>query len=101
MSDPTVTITDHAIDRIRKRLGIPRRAALRTAERAFRQGVPHTRFSGPLRDYLDHKVEAPHPANSARVYGEFLYMFEGSTLRTVWDLPVFFRAALRRGRGAA
>lgn len=101
MPDVIVTVTDHAVDRIRKRLGIPRRAALRTAERAFHHGVPHTRFSGPLRDYLDHKVEAPHPANSARVYGEFLYMFEGAVLRTVWDLPVFFRNALRRGRGVA
>ena len=68
-----VGVTRHAVERIRERMGLPKRAALRAAERAWTTGV---RLPGRAKD-----ADAGHTAIQ---YGAFVFIFNSeATLVTV------------------
>lgn len=92
-----MTLTKHGVRRTRERLGIPKRAVSRMAERALVHGAQRTDFSGALRRYLDaHFHNHSRLGNNMRVYGEHLFIFAGETLITAWTLPNEYRGAARR-----
>lgn len=86
-------LTHHGEERMRKRLGLPRKAVARTAEKALREGYTHSQFSGSFKRYLDGVYLKERTANNLRVYGGHLYLFAGETLVTCWQVPNKFRNA--------
>lgn len=85
------TLTEHAELRLRKRLGLNRKAAGRTAEKALADGATHSQFSGSFRRYLDKVYLQERGANNMRVHAGHLYLFAGETLITCWPLPPKYR----------
>ncbi len=84
-------VTQHGETRMRKRLGLPRKAVARMAEKALREGAQHKQFSGNFRRYLDAVYLAERRANNMRVYGGTLYLFDDECLITCWVLPHKFQ----------
>lgn len=91
----TAQATCHALDRLAERAGLDRRAAQRMAQRAFERGLRHSEVEGSLRRYLDRLWFDHRKANNIRIYGEFVYLFGGTTLLTVFGFPKKYRRAAR------
>lgn len=102
---PTITISRHAFERARERLGWPARVLERMASRIFGFGLSVNDTAGALHRYMEDK-EAVAGA-LARSYGETLFIFQTGanagdvTLVTVWPLPGEIRGSLRRMRQKA
>lgn len=84
---PGITITQHAYDRSKERLGFDRPATDKMALKAFTDGVAHGQAKGRLKRYFDKLYLEYKNANNVRVYGENIFLFSGSTLITVYQLP--------------
>lgn len=80
-------VTYHAEARVRERMGVPKRAVARMAERAFREGAKHSEYSGRMRRYLDQVYLKEHKTNQLRVYNQCLFLFADDVLLTAWQLP--------------
>ena len=81
-------VTDHGEFRTRKRMGVPKKAVDRLADRALKEGVGRCEFSGSLRRYLDGMYHYHNEgANNIKVYAEKVWIFSGDVLITVLDLP--------------
>jgi hypothetical protein len=86
MTVPEVTVTKHAEDRIRKRMGIPKRAVQRTAQLAYDKGEVYSDLGVELE-----KQECTlnwRSVDLVKVYGEFVFLFDkDATLITVMHKP--------------
>lgn len=89
-------ITYHAEGKIRKRLGIPKKAVARMVQSALDEGVDHSVFSGSFRHYLDKTINEEHCANNLRVYNQHLFLFHDDILITAWPLAQKYRKAATR-----
>jgi len=72
--------------RARKRLGLPAKAVLRQANRAWTEGLPPEALDKRMQDYLLSMVlrEDKKAVEEARLYGDFVYLFAGGQLVTVY-----------------
>ncbi len=82
-----VIVTRHGEKRIRKRLGVNKKCANRTAAKAMTLGVTHAEATGKLSRYLDGVYLPYRSANNMRVYNRAVYLFSGDILITVLALP--------------
>jgi hypothetical protein len=85
------TVTRHAERRVRERLGLPKRTVQKLADRALSEGSPYTDFSGAFRHYLNGVLMEGGNAENLRVFNQYLFLFAGERLITVWVLPHRFR----------
>lgn len=86
--DEEPKVTKHGYKRVRERLGIPKNAVQKNAERALKYGVPRQEVSGPLRRYLDALYYEYGTADNLRIYNRHLYIFcSGDVLVTVLNIP--------------
>ena len=90
-----VKVTNHAKKRFKQRLGLPKSACQTHAQIAFDKGFKHTDAKGRARRYLDKTYFEYRTATQMRVYGEYLYLFCGHTLITVFILPKRLRGGFR------
>ncbi|AXQ68598.1 hypothetical protein HOU00_gp059 [Caulobacter phage CcrPW] len=86
-----VHVSEHADFRVRKRMGIPRKAVDRMVTKALADGASHSAFSGSMKRYLDHVYLKEGRANNMKVHAGYLFLFAGSTLITCWPLPPKYR----------
>lgn len=84
-------VSKHGATRVRERLGVPKRAVQRMAEKAFTDGKKHSDYSGSFLKYLNVIFLEYKTANNMRVYNQHLFLFNGETLITAWPLPAKFR----------
>ena len=84
-------VTDHAEDRIRKRLGLNRKTVQRQANAALNRGHQQQHYTGSMKRFLDRIYKSPHPAQYGRVYNGYVYYFHGVTLITVIEVPKHLR----------
>ena len=77
----------HAEKRMIERLGINKRAVQRLAEKAYKDGIRHKDAVGRLKKWMAYRFNQNRNANNMRVYGEFLYVFCGNILVTVYIVP--------------
>lgn len=93
-------VTRHATARIRERLGVPKKAALKIAERSYESGIPKEEITGSLRGWLDQF----HDADDIRILSHCAFIFCNATLITVITLPYKYHATAdkiaRRNRHA-
>lgn len=91
-------VTHHGEERLAERCGLSRKAQLRHAEAALREGFRQSDFTGKLRRYLD-KLAMSHPGTWPAVHGEHVFIFgAGDALVTVLHLPHEFRRAVEKAR---
>jgi hypothetical protein len=82
-----VTITKHAYDRAKERLGWKKATLKRMVDRVLEEGVTHKETNGQLRKYLNHLYRQKGKANNMRIYGDVIFVFHGKTLITIFKLP--------------
>lgn len=82
-----MSVTRHADNRVRKRVGVPRSAVRKLARRAMTEGGTRQDFSGSLRRYLDALYHYNESADNIRVWSEKVWIFSDDVLITVLDLP--------------
>lgn len=87
----SVNITAHARQRARQRFGWSEDSLSRMAAKAFYLGLGKQEAKGKLGLYFDSIWEQYEKANNVRLHGEGLFVFAGSTLLTVWQLPLELR----------
>ncbi len=81
------TISKHAEMRTKSRLGISKKIANKNAQRAWENGLTHSEAKGSLRRYLDYLYLSRGVASNVRVYHHYIYIFNGTNLITVFQLP--------------
>ena len=82
-----VILTTHSYKKAKERIGIPRRALNRNAERAWKYGVERWEAKGRLKDYLDSIYYRSETADNLRVYNRYVYLFAGHVLITILHMP--------------
>lgn len=80
-------VTDHAKQRTKDRLGVSKKLADKIANKALEHGVTHAMAKGNLKGYLDKLYLKHRNANNLRVYNRKVYLFNGTVLITVINLP--------------
>lgn len=90
-----ITLTDHAKEQAKSRLGWNEPALARMAEKAMAEGVKHAETRGKLNRYITKLYLSHGSANNTRIYGEHIFLFAGPVLVTVLHLPHEMRQAAR------
>ena len=91
------TLTDHAAKRAKERLGVPKRAALKNADRALEHGLRLDNATGDLKRYMS-GLNRHRGGGDARIYGEHVYIFVGQQLITVYRLPREYQRAAEQNK---
>jgi hypothetical protein len=91
--EDVVSLTAHAHDRMKERLGLPKKAHEAAAQRAYELGKGHADARGRLKRYLDGQWK-DHPGSVPKIYGEHLYFFKGNVLITVYEIPKNLRGGI-------
>lgn len=84
-------VTWHGKNRLKERVGIPKRASQRQTQRAFERGITLEETVGSLRNYLDGVYLREGTANNLRIWNGSVYIFKDERLLTVYALPSRFR----------
>ena len=80
-------ISKHGAMRMRQRMGIPKKATQRIAERAFERGLKREDAKGAVRKWMNDSFYAYGTGDNMRMYGDKLYIFCDNTLVTVLQVP--------------
>lgn len=83
-------VTYHARDRVKKRMGLPKRLTNQLAAEALELGSRQADFKGSFRRYLD-KLGIIHHTSPV-VHKGYVFIFSAGTLVTLWPVPQQFRA---------
>ncbi len=89
-------ITNHGKGRLRERCGIPKKSVKRMADKAFKYGLTHKETTGNLNKYITSLWSKNKNADNIRVYGDKVYIFCGTSLITVLNLPTTLRSIARK-----
>ena len=80
-------LTDHAKQRTKNRVGLPKGIADKNAEKALKYGLHHKDVTGSLGRYLDYLYLGHKNCNNMRIYNQYVYMFKDTLLITIIALP--------------
>lgn len=86
-----VYVTNHAKDRTKQRVGLPKRVVEKNAERAFEEGLTRKELSGSIRRFVDALYHRDEKVQNIRIYCGNVYLFCGRVLVTVIPLPQRYR----------
>ncbi len=80
-------VSKHAEKRMKERNGLSKKACHRIAQKAYDDGIPHSRTKGNLNKWVTSIFFRNTDANNIKLYGDKAYIFCGSTLITVIQIP--------------
>ena len=83
----TIYISDHAMDRLRKRNGWSRKASLRMMQKIYDSGLVPNQVRGRYSAWVRKKEAEKNRNDTLRFYGENLYIFNRNTLVTILPAP--------------
>lgn len=83
-------LTDHAVQRTKERVGLPKRSAEKNAQKALESGIRHCETKGSLNRYITALYWKQETANNIRIYCNNVYIFNNDVLITVFPLPRCF-----------
>ena len=92
----SVTITSHAFQRAKERLGFDRTATQRMSMKAYIAGKKHSQCKGQLKKYIDALYLQYHAANNIRIHGEAIYLFASNRLITIYTLPNQYKTIAKK-----
>lgn len=91
-------VTKHGENRMRKRVGIPKKNVNKWVNDAYDHGLRHAECKGRLRKYFEYLARDPtfgyNPATSIRMYANYVWIFSNSKLVTVFPIPKAHRDAV-------
>lgn len=90
--EETVYISEHAMKRIRERVGLNKSAALRMVKKVYDNGKNADDVKGYLSGWLRNSQIKSERGDKYLIYGEHLYVFDGNMLVTVINIPKKERA---------
>jgi len=98
-------VTVHASKRVRKRIGIPKKAVQKNADMALIKGLSHKESTGRLRKYFDYLYLSHRKGTDIKMYGGYVYIFTHKDLLTVFPIPnhhtdAVLKAVKRKGTDA-
>lgn len=71
-----IKISEHAYQRIKERMGVGRKAAIKIVEDAFEKGITHAETNGRLRRYIDGQAMTHlQKGIQLKIYGGMIYCF--------------------------
>ena len=82
-----IRLTNHGAKRLRERLGIPKRACQRAAQKAYDEGITFKNTAGEAHRFFDKIYHKNDSVNNTKVYGQFAYLFSNNVLITVLNIP--------------
>ncbi|MDF2534021.1 MAG: hypothetical protein K0R18_178 [Bacillales bacterium] len=88
-----VVMTEHGEQRIKDRLGLSKKTADKTAQKALDFGVSHSETKGSLKKLIDGLYLREKKANNIKIYNRNIYLFKDVVLITVINLPNRYSAA--------
>lgn len=87
-------VSRHGEKRLRQRVGLPKKAVERNAQKALVDGIDHRNAPGDLRRYLAALYNRyDGNGNNIKVYNDKVYIFHDTVLITVLNLPPPYRKA--------
>lgn len=89
-----VFITEHADERMKQRLGLPKSARQSAAQRAFDKGRQHKDTAGRLKRYLDGCWLKHRNADNVRLHAEHIWFFQGCRLIALYEIPKSLRGGI-------
>ena len=93
----TIYVTDHARERIKERVGLPKKAAERNARKALDNGIGQSECTGRLKKYAEHLFLSHRRGGKMRFYGNHIYIFTTmDKLVTVLPLPNEYKPAVNK-----
>ena len=92
-NDDKVQLTKHGKERIRERIGVGKSETKvnRAAQKAYERGTKYSEVKGTLRRYLDRMYERHGDGENIRLYAGNLWVFEGTRLITVKNIPARYQ----------
>ena len=91
---PEVIVTNHAYDRVRERVGLPKRAVERLARTAMQRGRTSDEFNGFMALYLDRVQDRHNPDAVVKVFRGYMWLFCDNRLLTVIQIPKDLRRVI-------
>lgn len=89
-------VSKHGAKRARQRVGLPKKAVERNAQRALAEGIGYREATGALRRYISWLYELyDGNGNNIRIYGDKVWIFHDSILITVLNVPGEHRKAAK------
>ncbi len=82
-----VNVSAHGNKRIRSRCGVPKKTVAKLAAEAFTRGITHGETTGSLNKYITALYFYNQSANNIRIYRNKIFIFAGSRLVTVLNIP--------------
>lgn len=89
-------ISEHAKARMRERCGVSGKNIIRTIKLAYKNGLHHKDCVDSLKRYIDKLYLSYGSANAIRIYGNNIYIFAGTALITVLDVPEHYQEEVNR-----
>ena len=77
----------HGQERVRKRIGIKKRAVDKMRDFAFGKGVSHQQATGRLNKFFTWLYFRHETATNIRMYSNYVWIFAGDVLVTVFPVP--------------
>lgn len=72
----TISMTDHALKRLKERAGLNKKAATRTSSIAYEKGIRHGETKGQLFEYIAGEcARYMRKGTDIRIYGDMVYCF--------------------------
>jgi len=82
-----MNISKHAEKRIRKRIGLPRKAVEKFVAEAVENGTPLKEFKGRVKKFYDYTSINYQSGNQSFFYREYLFIAHNGDLVTVYPIP--------------
>lgn len=86
-----VVLTKHAKKRTKERLGLNKSTLQKEATKAFEKGLNHRELKGSVKKLFDALYFKYQTANNIKLYSNYLYIFKGNILLTVYPVPQPYR----------
>lgn len=91
-----MNISKHAEERLKTRCGFNKETSERMAQRAFEEGITHSKTKGRLNKWVTRLYFRNKNANNIRLYGDKAYIFCNEILVTVIQIPVSLMKDLKK-----
>lgn len=91
-----MNISKHAEERLKARCGFNKKTSERMAQKAFEEGITHSKTKGRLNKWVTSLYFRNKNANNIRLYGDKAYIFCGRTLVTVIQIPTTLMKDLKK-----
>ena len=89
-------VSEHAKERLKERCGYNKKTSERMAQKAFEEGITHGQTKGRLNKWITSLYFKNQKASNIRLHGDKAYIFCGTVLVTVIQIPASLMKDLKK-----